>query len=102
MGVWQRLLNVIMPVYNVENYLRQCLDSVINQTLRDIEIICIDDQPHRRFPWQFLKDYAAIDPRIRIITQKMPVQVLREILLKVAKGEYLSFWILMIFLNWTG
>ena len=36
-------VSVIIPVYNVENYLRQCLDSVVNQTLREIEIICVND-----------------------------------------------------------
>ena len=36
-------VSVIIPVYNTEQYLRECLDSVINQTLKDIEIICIDD-----------------------------------------------------------
>jgi len=80
-----------MPVYNVENYLRQCLDSVINQTLRDIEIICIDDQSTDG-SLGILKDYAAIDPRIRIITQKNAgAGAARNTGLKVAKGEYLSF-----------
>ncbi|MDR0423194.1 MAG: glycosyltransferase family 2 protein, partial [Rickettsiales bacterium] len=37
------MLSVIVPVYNVEKYLRKCLDSILNQTLRDIEIICIND-----------------------------------------------------------
>ena len=36
-------LSVIIPVYNVENYLRECLDSITNQTVKDIEIICVDD-----------------------------------------------------------
>lgn len=36
-------VSVIIPVYNVEPYLRECLDSVVNQTLQDIEIICVDD-----------------------------------------------------------
>ena len=38
------LLSVIIPIYNTEQYLKECLDSVVNQTLRDIEIICIDDK----------------------------------------------------------
>jgi len=90
MGVRPKV-SVIMPVYNVENYLRQCLDSVINQTLRDIEIICIDDQSTDG-SLGILKDYAAIDPRIRIITQKNAgAGAARNTGLKVAKGEYLSF-----------
>ncbi|MBW5398326.1 glycosyltransferase family 2 protein, partial [Brachyspira pilosicoli] len=36
-------VSVIVPVYNVEDYLRECLDSIINQTLKEIEILCIDD-----------------------------------------------------------
>lgn len=36
-------VSVVVPIYNVEKYLRQCLDSVVNQTLKDIEIICVDD-----------------------------------------------------------
>ena len=42
-GVIMPLVSVIVPVYNTEKYLRKCLDSLINQTLRDIEIILIDD-----------------------------------------------------------
>ena len=36
-------VTVVVPIYNVEKYLRQCLDSIVNQTLKDIEIICVDD-----------------------------------------------------------
>ena len=36
-------VSVIIPVYNTEKYLRECLDSVVNQTLKDVEIICVDD-----------------------------------------------------------
>ena len=36
-------VSVVVPVYNVERYLKQCLDSIINQSLKDIEIICVDD-----------------------------------------------------------
>ena len=45
-GKWREILakvSVIIPIYNVEKYLRECLDSVINQTLKDIEIICVND-----------------------------------------------------------
>ena len=40
-------VSVILPIYNVEKYLRKCLDSVINQTLKDIEIICVNDSNFR-------------------------------------------------------
>ena len=36
-------VSIVVPIYNVEKYLRQCLDSIVNQTLKDIEIICVDD-----------------------------------------------------------
>ena len=36
-------VTVVVPIYNVEKYLRQCLDSIVNQTLKDIEIFCVDD-----------------------------------------------------------
>lgn len=62
-------VSVIIPVYNVEKYLRQCLDSVINQTLQDIEIICVDDGSTDNCP-NILDEYAAKDARIKIIHKK--------------------------------
>ena len=62
-------VSVIIPVYNVEKYLRQCLDSVINQTLKDIEIICVDDGSTDNCP-NILDEYAAKDARIKIIHKK--------------------------------
>lgn len=59
-------VSVVVPVYNVENYLRQCLDSIAGQTLRDIEIICVDDGSTDHCP-QILDEYAAKDPRFVII-----------------------------------
>ena len=59
-------VSVLIPCFNVENYLRQCLDSVVNQTLRDLEIICINDGSTDSTP-DILREYAARDPRIRII-----------------------------------
>ena len=51
-------VSVIIPVYNAEAYLRQCLDSVVNQTLREIEIVCVDDGSTDESA-EILKEYAA-------------------------------------------
>ena len=51
-------VSVIIPVYNTEKYLRECLDSVVNQTLKDIEIICVDDGSTDSSP-EILREYAA-------------------------------------------
>jgi len=62
-------VSVIIPVYNVERYLTECLDSVINQTLSDIEIICVNDaSPDNSHI--VLNKYSTIDSRIKIITHK--------------------------------
>ena len=61
-------VSVVIPVYNVERYLRTCLDSVANQTLRDIEIICVDDGSTDGSPG-ILKEYARRDNRISILSQ---------------------------------
>ena len=62
-------LSIIVPIYNVENYLRQCLDSVVNQTLKDIEIICINDGSTDN-SLKILKEYSKKDSRITVINQK--------------------------------
>ena len=59
-------VSVIIPVYNVEKYLPACLDSVLNQTLRDLEVIAIDDCSPDRCG-EILDDYAARDSRITVI-----------------------------------
>lgn len=84
-------VSVIIPVYNVEQYLRECLDSIVNQTLKEIEIICIDDGSTDS-SLDILKEYATKDKRITIITQNnLYAGVARNAGLTVAKGEYLSF-----------
>ncbi len=84
-------VSVIIPVYNVEEYLHQCLDSVRNQTLKEIEIICVDDSSTDS-SLEILKEYAAKDNRITVLTQKnLHAGVARNAGLCVAKGEYLSF-----------
>lgn len=59
-------VSVIIPVYNVEKYLEQCLDSVVNQTLKDIEIICINDGSTDG-SLKILQHYAHLDSRIKVI-----------------------------------
>lgn len=59
-------VSVIIPVYNVEKYLRECLDSVVEQTLQDIEIICVNDGSTDN-SLEILKEYASNDSRINII-----------------------------------
>lgn len=62
-------ISVIIPVYNVEQYLRECLDSVVNQTLKDIEIICVNDGSTDN-SLQILEEYAQKDNRIKIINKE--------------------------------
>ncbi|MDR1554514.1 MAG: glycosyltransferase, partial [Campylobacteraceae bacterium] len=62
-------VSVIIPVYNVEPYLRQCLDSVINQTLKNIEIICVDDGSTDN-SFSILNEYIQKDSRFIIVRQK--------------------------------
>lgn len=84
-------VSVIIPVYNTEKYLRQCLDSVVNQTLKDIEIICVDDGSTDG-SLDILKEYASKDERFIILEQKnQGAGPARNKGLEIAKGEYLSF-----------
>ncbi|MCD7819444.1 MAG: glycosyltransferase [Lachnospiraceae bacterium] len=83
-------ISVIIPVYNASEHLRQCLDSVVGQTLRDIEIICVDDGSEDDSV-AILKEYAAKDSRMRVITQENAgAGAARNRGLDAAAGEYLS------------
>lgn len=62
-------ISIIVPVYNVEKYLPECMDSIVNQTMKDIEIICVNDgSPDNSL--SILEKYASIDERIKIITKE--------------------------------
>ena len=61
-----RKVSVIIPVYNTEKYIGECLDSVLNQTLEDLEVICIDDCSSDRCP-EILDDYSRRDDRVKVI-----------------------------------
>ncbi len=84
-------VSVIIPVYNAEKYLNQCMDSIINQTLRDIEIICVDDGSSDH-SLDILKEYQEKDNRVKVISQKNGgAGAARNNGLRQASGEYLSF-----------
>ena len=61
-------ISILVPIYNVEKYLRQCLDSLVNQTLKDIEIICLNDGSTDSSP-DIIKEYAKNDSRIIIVNK---------------------------------
>ncbi|MDD5021992.1 MAG: glycosyltransferase [Endomicrobiaceae bacterium] len=83
-------ISVIIPVYNGEKYLSQCLDSLINQTFKDIEIICIDDGSTDN-SIEILEQYAQKDSRIKIINQENSgAAEARNNGLAHAAGDYLS------------
>lgn len=85
-------ISIIVPVYNVERYLRQCLDSIIGQSFRDIEILCIHDaSPDGSLA--ILREYAARDPRLIILDQSrnQGPSVARHAGMEVARGEFLLF-----------
>ncbi len=72
-------VSVILPVYNVSEYLRQCMDSIVGQTLKDIEIICVDDGSTDD-SLEILKEYEAKDKRVKVIEQKNAGAELPEIM----------------------
>ena len=84
-------VSIIMPVYNVAEYLHQCLDSMINQTLKDIEIICVDDGSTDN-SLNILKEYARRDHRITLFSSShIGTGKCRNLALASAKGKYIGF-----------
>jgi glycosyltransferase, group 2 family protein len=85
-------ISVLVAVYNTEKYLRQCLDSLLGQTLDDIEIICVDDASTDSSP-DILREYIAADNRIKLITLKenRGQAHARNQALKISTGEYIAF-----------
>lgn len=83
-------VSIIVPVYNVERYLKQCLNSCVKQTLKDIEIICVDDGSTDR-SYEIIKQYAKRDSRIVPITKKNAgYGNSMNIGMDRAKGEYIG------------
>ena len=84
-------VSIIVPVYNVEQYLARCLESIISQTFKDIEIICVNDGSTDSSA-KILEEYAGKDKRIKIITQtNKGLFSARHTGLKNASGQYVLF-----------
>ena len=84
-------VSVIIPIYNAEKYLAECLDSILNQTLQDIEIICVNDGS-RDHSLDILDKYAKKDARVVVTTQENSGQSsARNAGMDMARGEYISF-----------
>jgi len=85
-------LSIIVPVYNVEPWLARCLDSLLVQTIKDIEIICIDDKSTDD-SLKILHEYEKKDKRIKVIAQEKNsgVSAARNAGLEIATGEYIGF-----------
>lgn len=86
-----QLVSILLPVYNVEQYLPQCLDSVINQTYKNLQIVLIDDGS-KDGSWAIIQEYAKRDNRIEIYHQEnQGVAATRNHLLEKVKGDYVLF-----------
>ena len=85
------MISIIIPVYNVENYLHQCVDSVLAQTYQDFEVILVDDGSPDNCP-KICDEYAQKDSRVHVIHQKNSgVSAARNNGIEHAKGEWITF-----------
>ena len=84
-------VSIIVPVYNVEKYLRKCLDSLVNQTLKDIEIICINDGTKDNSV-EIIDEYVKKYSNVLLINQEnQGLGMARNNAMKYAKGDYIAF-----------
>lgn len=85
----EKLISIIVPIYNMEAYLKQCLDSLVNQSYRNIEIILVNDGSKDR-SGKICDEYAQIDSRVKVIhKQNGGVSSARNVGLDNAKGDYM-------------
>ena len=84
-------ISVIVPIYNVEKYLKKCVDSLLSQTLKEIEIILVDDGSTDE-SLKICNAYSETDNRIQVFSNRNVGQGLeRNFGVKKATGEYISF-----------
>ena len=87
----QPRVSIIVPVYNTGDFLEECLDSLVSQTLSNIEILCIDDGSSDHSP-AILDAYASRDARVKVVHQaNSGVSTSRNKGLDMASGEYVQF-----------
>lgn len=85
------MISIIVPVYNTENYLQDCIDSLVRQSYQDIEILLIDDGSTDN-SLEVCREYAKKDSRVRVIhKENSGVSDARNLGLDMAKGQYISF-----------
>ncbi|NLN05510.1 MAG: glycosyltransferase [Clostridiaceae bacterium] len=88
----RELVSVIVPVYNTEKYLKKCIDSILNQTYKDIELILVDDGSTDK-SLEILREYEKQDNRVVVITQENKgVSEARNTGLEAATGRYIGFF----------
>ena len=88
---WIVMISVVIPIYNTEKYLSKCLESIINQTYQNLEIICVDDGSTDSSP-KILEEYSKKDSRIKILSQPNSGQgVARNRGIDEASGDYIFF-----------
>ena len=84
-------VSIIIPVYNCEKYILECLDSVCGQTLHSIEVICVDDGSTDQSFFR-IKEYSKLDKRVKVVRQQnQGAGVARNFGLQLATGEYVAF-----------
>lgn len=84
-------VSIIVPIYNVERFLNKCVHSLLNQTLKEIEIILVDDESPDKCP-EICDEYALKDSRIKVIHKKNAgLGMARNSGIEIATGEYITF-----------
>lgn len=95
-------VTVIIPVFNVEKYIKQCLDSIISQTYTNLEIICVDDGSTDH-SLEIIQFYSKKDSRIKVLTQEhLGPSAARNLALDNSTGKYISFVDSDDFLQWNA
>lgn len=91
MTLQEPLISVIVPVYKVEEYIHKCVDSILNQTYKNLEIILVDDGSPDRCP-EICDEYAAMDARVKVIHKENGgLSDARNAALDICKGSYVTF-----------